>query len=162
MITNENHTLQTGSINFIVVLHTPLCEHANRSNAKTREPNTNLQHHGNKGFDLQNLRGFLHDDVVVLEAKFHNLPAGQRRVGTGHRHNFSLLGQQKIGALSLGAKQLEWTITASMNTHTMNHGDDQQRNTGTCRGPTTSPLNLIQKVLQMTKASIGRRDVFCE
>lgn len=49
-----------------------------------------LEHHGNEGLHLQDLRALLHDHVVVLEPQLHQAASNQSRVCARHRDDSSL------------------------------------------------------------------------
>ena len=68
-----------------------------------------LQQHRNERLDLEDLRGLLHHDRVVLEAELDELAARHRRVRARHRDDARRLGEEVVGALAPRAQQLQRT-----------------------------------------------------
>ena len=66
-----------------------------------------LQEQRYERLDLENLRGLLHQNVVVLEAELDQFTSFQRRMCTGHRDDLRLLDQQVVAALQVRSEYLE-------------------------------------------------------
>lgn len=62
---------------------------------------TCLEQHGDEGLDLQDLRGLLHHEAIVLEGQLQELPPLKRRVRARHRHDLRLLCHQVVHAVRL-------------------------------------------------------------
>lgn len=66
-----------------------------------------LQKQRNERFNLQYLSRFFHQDVVVFETQFDQLPALESRVGTRHGDDLGFANEEVAGSIQAAAQQLE-------------------------------------------------------